>query len=385
MIRIGIEQAKLDQLVSRHKAYFSKNLMNKRLEVHFKTAELDIPTFPSTKQDYMSKKYIRFFSYLRLKMDDILAGEPKKLQDIIDHIETNYRDLPFRSFSEIDGNVKKKAEKEKQADENKEDEGKETKQSNLFRSLTKIFNYTTFTKSGVWCAYDLALGLRLSICPYCNRQYIHSHQDETLKIRATLDHFYDKGTYPFLALSFYNLIPSCYFCNSILKHKKAFSINTHLHPYLHGFEDDIQFYVKFRGQQGAKLDYTSILRADPETFSLGFRFRKGSDLTIKKKAGHNIHDFKLKELYKVHKDYISEIIHKSVVYNDDFIQGLFRSHPRLFTSEEEISRMVLGNYIQPQSQDRRVLSKLTRDVAIQLGLAQKLVFPNYYKVLRRRK
>ncbi len=49
-------------------------------------------------------------------------------------------------------------------------------------------------------------------------------------MRPTLDHYYDKDSYPHLALTLYNLIPSCYSCNSNLKGRKDFSENKHLHP-----------------------------------------------------------------------------------------------------------------------------------------------------------
>ena len=50
--------------------------------------------------------------------------------------------------------------------------------------------------------------LNLSVCPYCNRQYIFG-TDNNRKVGAQFDHFYSKSKYPYLALSFYNLIPVC--------------------------------------------------------------------------------------------------------------------------------------------------------------------------------
>mgnify|MGYP000006537395 CR=1 FL=1 len=54
--------------------------------------------------------------------------------------------------------------------------------------------------------------LNLSVCPYCNRQYIFG-TDNNRKVGAQFDHFYSKSKYPYLALSFYNLIPCCPTCN----------------------------------------------------------------------------------------------------------------------------------------------------------------------------
>jgi hypothetical protein len=81
--------------------------------------------------------------------------------------------------------------------------------------------------------------LGINTCLYCNRNHIH--YDYGKKIGTTLDHFYDKATYLYLALSFYNLIPSCYSCNTQLKGSKLFTIETHLHPYEKGFEGILHF------------------------------------------------------------------------------------------------------------------------------------------------
>ena len=51
-----------------------------------------------------------------------------------------------------------------------------------------------------------------TVCPYCNRNYIITDSDVNT---AQLDHFFSKTDYPILALSFYNLIPSCQPCNFI--------------------------------------------------------------------------------------------------------------------------------------------------------------------------
>lgn len=344
----------VDRLVEKHREKYSKKYMLEKFDKHTREIWDDVKIHLPDKR----KKYDLFIKYLKLKIEDIITGNPETLQKIIDHIETNYGDLPFRSsnFFKVKG---------------------KNEQSKLHKQLVKIFNYIGFSKSENWGAYELTEGLNTAVCPYCDRQYVHTFYDEKLKIRATLDHFYDKGTYPFLSISFYNLIPSCYFCNSMLKHTKAFSIKTHLHPYLNDFGEHISFKVKFRNVKGKEqqIDYTRILQADPSIITINLEPNLNSDKQICKLAQKNIHDFKLRELYSVHKDYVSEIIHKSVVYNDAFITSLFKTHPKLFTSEDEITRMVLGNYINVEDQGKRVLSKLVRDTSKQFKLTERLVFP----------
>ena len=49
----------------------------------------------------------------------------------------------------------------------------------------------------------------LRVCPYCGKEWIMS----TNRTKRQIDHFLPKRKYPFFALNFYNLIPSCDLCN----------------------------------------------------------------------------------------------------------------------------------------------------------------------------
>lgn len=99
-------------------------------------------------------------------------------------------------------------------------------------SIKRVINYDSFTtKKPGYDAYDLCLKSRSKTCPYCNHSYAFSIQRHKRGFRPTLDHYYDKATYPHLALSLYNLVPSCYSCNSSLKGTSDFHLNEHLHPF----------------------------------------------------------------------------------------------------------------------------------------------------------
>lgn len=49
----------------------------------------------------------------------------------------------------------------------------------------------------------------LKICPYCGNEKVK----ESNRTKTDLDHFLPKRKYPLFALCYYNLIPSCIFCN----------------------------------------------------------------------------------------------------------------------------------------------------------------------------
>jgi len=114
----------------------------------------------------------------------------------------------------------------------------------FMKECERLFNYTRFTtkqKHG-WDAYGLCNEARCRICPYCQQAYAFTLLVDEHKIfRPTLDHFYAKSIYPYLGISLYNLVPSCYTCNSALKRDIDFLADNHLHP----LEDseDIRFEV----------------------------------------------------------------------------------------------------------------------------------------------
>ena len=56
-------------------------------------------------------------------------------------------------------------------------------------------------------------GLKLRICPYCGRSFIYAVEENGKTVKPQIDHFLPKSKYPFLALSYFNLIPVCQTCN----------------------------------------------------------------------------------------------------------------------------------------------------------------------------
>lgn len=56
-------------------------------------------------------------------------------------------------------------------------------------------------------------GLNLRVCPYCGRSYIYAVDKGSTTVKPQIDHFLPKSKYPFLALSYFNLIPVCPICN----------------------------------------------------------------------------------------------------------------------------------------------------------------------------
>ncbi|ADV45110.1 HNH endonuclease [Bacteroides helcogenes] len=190
--------------------------------------------------------------------------------------------------------------------------------------------------------HEILDSLNINVCPYCNRQYIFG-ADNNRKVSAQFDHFYSKSSYPYLALSFYNLIPCCPTCNKA-KGEEQIEIN----PYIEGF------------QNNGKLTIDSPLNCILKNTDWEIKFE--SDDRCKK----NIQAFALDELYKKHKDYAYEIAMKSIANQKGYYNDLKMSFIDLGVTDEQIDRIIWGNYLDENQLSDRPLSKMTLDIINQL-------------------
>ena len=291
--------------------------------------------------------------------EEILANHIEKVQDYIDYNALQNRERIY---------IKKNIENILKA---KPDEFEniilKIKQNNIDKSRLKKafvggknkgenFGYTKFSSKGTttYNAYDLAQKLKVNVCPYCNRNYTFTIKDKNSKsTRPDFDHFYDKGNNPILALSFYNLIPSCILCNSRLKSRAKISINRHLHPYKDSFNDYAKFKLKI---------INSMFFYDEKAFELKL-------VTTDIKAEKIKEDFALEVLYQEHKDIVLELIQKREIYPDSYIDDLFHQYEgTLFKNREDVLRHITGGYIEDKDINKRPLSKLIKDISEELDL-----------------
>src|SRR5690606_3626800 len=60
----------------------------------------------------------------------------------------------------------------------------------FYDRVYSIFDYNDFTKEKEdWYAYKLTQQLGINVCPYCNRNYIHTSISKNGRTRAELDHY----------------------------------------------------------------------------------------------------------------------------------------------------------------------------------------------------
>jgi len=136
--------------------------------------------------------------------------------------------------------------------------------------------------------------LNLRICPYCGRAFIYSVQQLGNKtvVKPQIDHFLPKSKYPFFALSFMNLIPSCQTCN--MKDCKGDNDPIRIDPA--GVQYLIQYPYQF---DASKVEFKYVLKGTSynkdDNFDVEVDYKGNHDL----KKGYNDY-LKAEEFYKCH-------------------------------------------------------------------------------------
>ena len=224
-----------------------------------------------------------------------------------------------------------------------------------FRKIEQIFDYEKILSSNKPKSYWLAKNINTNTCVYCNRLYANlieidngSNNDKRIA-RPFFDHWYAKSKFPILALSFYNLIPSCSVCNSSIKGSIEFNIDTHIHPYIKEVQNDFKFSYKHE----SLTNHNVIIRD----------FKLLSDKTKK-----TIEDFKIQYVYNAHSDKeLKDLLDLRYKYSDNYIVELFQNtFNNLVVSEDEIYRLIFGVETKEEDYHKRSFNKFKHDIIEEL-------------------
>ncbi len=232
----------------------------------------------------------------------------------------------------------------------------------------QIFDYenwfSTLEPDATWGPYQLTAALKLNTCPYCNRQYTFTVMDIRGKkiARPELDHFLPKQRHPMLAVSFFNLIPSCTICNGSIKGSQDVHHNTHLSPYAHNPDHAAMRFTYYPKSYAAAIGLTEDLSIEVQYSG------NPSDGALKTKVEGSIELFCLNQVYQNHKDVVREIVRKRHISSDRYIQTIQSTFNGFSLTVEEAYLFAFGNHHKESSFYKRPLSKLTRDIAIELSM-----------------
>lgn len=360
MIQIVRDRTFWSEMVNQHKDFF---LINKKIKEEVEALEKYYQKKVNIKgAKKVTKDRFTFLTYLKNNIDDVLIGEPEKLRVIIS--ESIKYDLQFK--------LRKK-------------KSKKLSNTIFYNQLSKIFDYEKFKTgpdtptldtSTKWTGYHLVDKLQVDVCPYCNRIFTTTYYSkDSGRTRPHLDHYYPRSIYPFLAISLYNLIPSCYSCNSSFKGDKDFYKNIHLHPYENSMGVNMVFTlipqknkIKIGGHErnGYDLEFT---KGNLEAYDLRVNTKLETNPDLLKAWDNSNKTFHLEEMYQTHKDILTEMIQKSKVYKNEYLDWLDKKYVgSIFKSRAEIEQMITGNYNVEKDFENRPLAKLTHDISKELKL-----------------
>lgn len=199
--------------------------------------------------------------------------------------------------------------------------------------------------------YWLSTLLDQHTCTYCNREYIFTYKNVNggKGMVPQFDHWYSKGDFPLLALSFYNLIPSCATCNTI-KSETEFNTNDHLHPYI---DSGISRTYRF--------SYLSL------SISKNKLLIKNNSL-LNSKGIDTVNALNLPLIFKGHENKeLQDLIDLRYKYSENYLNQLLENtFGGLQISKEERYRLIFGIELSEDVMHKRPFSKFKKDIIEEL-------------------
>jgi hypothetical protein len=297
----------------------------------------------------VDQRIISFLNNLA-NLSDILIGDPNSLLSVDNRfwvsIFPNYNFQTWRPYFD---------KKHIHSSYNGPHKAQATSVFAVIKDLKRILDYDWFTdkKNKHYDAYKLSDSLNRSTCTYCNRAYTST---VILKVngqcitRPTLDHWYPKSEYPLLAVSFQNLIPSCFSCNSSVKGTVQLNLTDHIHPYVDITQnEDFQF----------GYFYSTSLNK--------YRIFVQNAPTKKSKSRDTLKAMFVDEIYNVHHPELDELLSIKKNYSQSYIKKMHNLLDHKLT-KEEVYRLLFGVYYENKDFYKRPLGKFKFDILSQLGM-----------------
>lgn len=295
----------------------------------------------------MDAETIRFFSLLNYPnaIKKIVNLSPARLTILIDIVENHFPQLAV--------------------DRQAKEANPRAPVSRLYQCIYKAFsNYGYDSVS--FPAEELMADLDLTVCPYCNRNFVksikvkHGSANKDIFVKGQLDHFYPRSLYPYLAICKHNLVPSCPSCNGASgKHDENTRTKNVVNPYLLCDSNGMKFKMTIVGKGFANMQTCA------KAISIDV------DCTANPDLANNEDIFHLKKIYSTHTDYAAEIYYKSIlrlpnVYKQYIGKKMYKHG--LNINKADFERLLLGVYTQEKDYKKRPLSKFCSDIARQKKL-----------------
>lgn len=224
------------------------------------------------------------------------------------------------------------------------------KDSTLYKFCENIFVKNAYSR--FLCKWTHVKNIGSNVCPYCNRSYIMTLSKDR-NVKPQIDHFFPTSIYPFFAVSYYNLIPSCTICNGLELKIDTDPLKARLkNPYLIEGNDLRFTYIPLKGRYVTSPFDQDVLKIEIKTNTL-----QG-----------NLKTFQLEALYNTHTDHIAELIFKSRIKYSEKCREMLKVIDGLDLTDKDFDKLIIGNYTDPNDFHKRPLSKMYYDISKELGL-----------------
>ncbi|MEK6513402.1 hypothetical protein [Myroides odoratimimus] len=227
--------------------------------------------------------------------------------------------------------------------------------------ILKALGYSDL-RSSFYPKYFNDIGIKA--CVYCNSQLTivaRKNEKGELSAKFQVDHYIPKDKYPFLSISLFNLYPSCASCNVVKRVKEVNFSLYKTHPKGKVISSDFKFSL----EPNIVSEY--LLHKNKEDIEISFEEPEVED------GFKTFEDtFHIQGIYNTQKDLVEELIVKSQMYNEKYIDTLQSSFSSLKLNPSLFKRTIVGNYTEDKDIHKRPMSKFTMDIARQLGLIDKI-------------
>lgn len=295
-------------------------------------------------------KNTRSYQYLKkVRFNEYLYAEPYRLLELHNQLFTYILNIPGKEFSQDEWlNFK---------NNNTIHPEYAAINANELKTIKSIFNYKTQIVENKDFSYFIAGLIDSNTCTYCNRQYtltVLGKNNESF-IRPEFDHWFSQQDYPDLALSYYNLIPSCSLCNSSLKRTQKTTFQKHIHPYV---DSEPGFFFRYQP--------LGIDKGGKDNYAVDFNITATGMDAIR--VHNTLNLFRIKEIYNAHANYeLRDLIELATAYPKDYIEIIITKILKdTSLTKEDIFRMLFGIEMTPKKYLDRPFSKFKNDVIYQI-------------------
>ncbi|MBK24700.1 MAG: hypothetical protein CME70_11950 [Halobacteriovorax sp.] len=203
-----------------------------------------------------------------------------------------------------------------------------------YRALSSSKNKRSFS------SLDFVNSVGIRVCPYCNRNFVFNASSRNRT--CELDHFFNKDEFPFFALSFFNLVPSCGLCN---RYKSTREID--ISPYDNNV--DWTSHYKFN----LEIKKSTILSVNDFDFRLE---------VLSKEFSLNANCFRLEELYECHKEEVLELLNRKQIFCKSQIDEIREKYKGLIPSRKQANKIIFGHGIDKKNLQKTPLCKMLSDI-----------------------